>query len=83
MFIFLFEIFIIFDQAAGPLTWQILQILLEKNALTPEIVDKFFLEWVTELDFSMLHDNQFCLMETYLKLFSARCPVSITIVDHL
>lgn len=65
------------------MTRQILQILVEKNALTPEIVKKFSIEWVTELDFSLLSENQFYLMEKYLKLYSARCPVSITVLQHV
>ena len=69
---------------AGHLSKRILQILLEEKALTPEIANKFSLEWVTELDFGKLDQNQlYHNMEEYLKLVSDRCPVSIINSGHI
>ena len=42
--------------------------LLEEGLLTPEIVDRFFIEWVTELDFTKLDQKDFHEMEEFLKI---------------
>ena len=67
---------ICFVNSASFLSKQILDLLIRENLLTPEIAKKFSIEFMTKLDFSKLNKCQFSKMENYLKIVSARCPVS-------
>ena len=66
-----------FPQVALSISKKILHILLEKDLLMPHIAKQFPVELFTELDFGKLNQRQFHLMENYLQLAFARCPVSV------
>ena len=56
----------------------LLQIPLEEKTLTPEIANKFSLEWVTELDFGKLNQNHKLKGLPFLKI-----SIKLTSVNQL